>query len=492
MASYEWLNLNNDNSYDQLVGLLDSDFNPRNIADILIEQVSSATEGMLIEYGYVDKDYRSTFYNFYAKKGRRYRADCVRLHFFDKAVSYDKARTDIVSPDGCPQDHYFGYIVLRPTLKATLGRTVLSPNIRSGASGLAIQSIHKVNLLGHQLTVWGFPSMAQHGDIAVCAHVACWSILRYYSETFAQQREYLIHEITKLTAPFDPGGLVPSLGISKFDVQRVFQATGYFPMLVVKKNSTSEEAFLSQLFAYIESGFPLFAAMPDEQHAIVLIGYHWRQSATHLGQTSLHVWHQVQSLLAVDDNLLPYSSVELDTPTIDEYPTYSVKSISSFIVALPEKIHYPADAIDEFSHIVEEQLVAIRPPNAEPFHFRRYFIMTIAKLREHARQNRSSLGDTLVGLLMRLESAQHVWVVEYCSEMQWNLGHISARAIVDATASLRDSIPVLLLHNEDIAFVFDRSSAKSEITPIELNRTTEGPLPRIEINLRSVAENKII
>ena len=28
--------------------------------------------------------------------------------------------------------------------------------------------------------------MAQHIDIAVCAHVSCWAILRYYSETFPQ------------------------------------------------------------------------------------------------------------------------------------------------------------------------------------------------------------------------------------------------------------------------------------------------------------------
>ena len=51
--------------------------------------------GVLVEHGYVDKDYRSTFYNFYARMGRQYRPDCVRLHFFDGAVWYDEARTDI-------------------------------------------------------------------------------------------------------------------------------------------------------------------------------------------------------------------------------------------------------------------------------------------------------------------------------------------------------------------------------------------------------------
>ena len=54
---------------------------------------------MLVEHGYVDKDYRSTFYNFYAKKGRQYRPDCIRLHFFDSTVSYDEARTDLACTD---------------------------------------------------------------------------------------------------------------------------------------------------------------------------------------------------------------------------------------------------------------------------------------------------------------------------------------------------------------------------------------------------------
>ena len=211
--------------------------------------VTDAAKGMLVEHGYIDKDYRSTFYNFYAKKGREYRTDCVRLHFFDGEVQYDEGRTEIASADDRPEHHYFGYIVLRPTIVATLGRSVLWPKIRQGAGGRAIQSVNNVNLLGRQLPVQGFPSMAQHVDIAVCAHVSCWAILRYYSETFPQYREYLVHDITQLVAPFDPGGLVPSLGFDVLGAERVFQAAGCFPVLVGKDGSSSEEAFFSQLLA---------------------------------------------------------------------------------------------------------------------------------------------------------------------------------------------------------------------------------------------------
>ena len=489
MAAYDWIDLHTPDDYDRLIGVLEPEFEPKRISQRLKSEVTASVKGLLVEHGYVDKDYRSTFYNFYAKKGRKYRADCVRLHFFDGSVSYDQARTDIYSEVGHPQDHYFGYIVLRPTIVATLGRSVLSPNIRLGARGRAIQSAHTVNLLGRQLAVWGFPSMAQHVDIAVCAHVSCWAILRYYSQTFPQYQEYLVHEITQLVSPFDPGGLVPSLGFDVLGAERVFQAAGCFPVVVAKCSSSSPDAFYSQMLAYLESGFPLFVAMYTEEHAIVIVGHSWRRPQAQPGNSSAHVWSQVDTLLAVDDNLLPYSIVPLSsTGTGARSPSYTADSFDAFVVALPDKVYYPVDAIEAFSKRIEGVLTRMRGPDQEPLQLRRYFITTISRLREHARDYHSQLGNTLVGLMMRLETAQYVWVVEYCSVAQWERGRVAARALVDATASPMDPVPIWLLHDEEVALVFDRSSAEMNSTDIRLGRAGLGPLPRIELNLRPVVE----
>ena len=418
--------------------------------------------------------------------GRPYRPDCVRLHFFDGTVWYDEARADLACSDHRPQDHYFGYIVLRPTIVATLGRSLLSPGVRLGAHGRAIQSVQYVNLLGHRLPIWGFPSMAQHIDIAVCAHVSCWAILRYYSETFPQHREYLLHDITKLAGPFDPGGLVPSLGFNVLEAERVFQSTGCFPLLV-RRNSSSDAAFFSQFLAYLESGFPLFVEIPTEEHAVVIVGYSWKKSALPPRAPSSHVWAQVETLLAIDDNLLPYTTVPLHSPSAEPgAPAYSADSFSSFIVALPEKVYYPADAIEPFSRRVERWLRGWRTPDQEPIQLRRYFITTISKLREYARDHHTQLGDSLLDLMMHLDTAQHVWIVEYCSVAQWQAGQVAARAIVDATASTTDEIPIWLLHDEEVALIFDRSSPEMNPEAVHLERTSLGPLPRIELNLQPV------
>ena len=487
LNSYDWLEIREPNDYQQLAQLLDVEFGPDTIGIQLKNQITAAVKSVLIEHDYIDKDYRSTFYNFYSKKGRPYRDDCVRLHFFDECVEFDDGCTDVICPDGQLEDHYFGYIVLRPTITATLGRSILSPDIRIGAHGRAIQSCHRIHLLGHTLSVWGFPSMAQHADIAVCAHVACWSILRHYSERFYQHREFLVHDITKLAGPFDPGGLTPSFGLDIFKAERIFQAAGCFPVIVIKQCG-QEPQFYGQLLAYLESGFPLFVAMPGQEHAIVAAGYAWRDTVADLPNANSHAWSQVDTLLVVDDNLLPYGCISMGEKapfgTISE--SYTALDFEAFIVPLPEKMYYSALAMESFSAQLYSSHKNILGLPAEGKLIRRYFITTISALRRDARTLQSQMGDELVNLLMRLKTAQFIWVVEYASDRQWSQGHISARAIIDATASPSDEQPVWLSHNDQMAIVFDRTSAKGGADVVNLDRPAHTPLGRMEQNLRPV------
>lgn len=488
MSAYDWIKITKPEDYDQLAQILDSEFEPKRISDQLQDAITDQVKAVLIEHSYVDKDYRSTFYNFYAKMGRSYRDDCVRLHFFDEGVSFDEERTEIICPDNHPEDHYFGYVVLRPTIFGTLGRSILSPNIRVGAHGRAIKSHHHVHLLGHKLSVWGFPSMAQHADIAVCAHVACWAILRHYSEQFSQHREFLVHDVTRLATPFDPGGLTPSFGLDILKAERIFQAAGCFPVIVRKQKNGRDLGFYSQLLAYLESGFPLFVAMHDHRHAIVVAGYAWDIHPTSPSSPSPHVWSQVSSLLAVDDNSLPYINVPAKPPSPPDSSSYTAQDFDAFIVPLPEKIYYPADAVEGLSESLSSLLGDILGVPDEDRLLRRYFVTTISALRRYAKEHRSELGEVLVGLLMRLDTAQFIWIVEYASEAQWAHGHIIARIIVDASASRQDPSPIWLSHNGEVALVFDRASSRFNDEPIlvGLQRSKSIPLGRMEQNLRPI------
>jgi hypothetical protein len=190
--------------------------------------------------------------------------------------------------------------------------------------------------------------MDQHIDISVCAHAACWSILRHYSERYNVHREYLTHDVTMMAQQFDPGGLVPSKGLEISNAERVLQAAGTYPFLVAKRDAaTPDPSFYRQLIAYVESGLPLFAAMHGRGHAIAIVGYEWNSPGGSTGGNYLrYAWDELKALIAVDDNYLPYLSVPIAP---DGSAPYSAADIDSFIVALPEKVFYPADAVDRLS-----------------------------------------------------------------------------------------------------------------------------------------------
>jgi hypothetical protein len=267
---YSWIPLSSITDLDQLNTYISSEYRPDVVAKKLAEGLSNAVKAVLIERNYIDKDYRSAYYNFYSKKGQHYRADCVRLHFFDETVTFNEKTLRLISANDISlTDHYYGYMVLRPTGIATIGRSVLSPDVRRGAPRFIIAADHKVHLLGYKLMIRGFPSMDQHVDISVCAHATCWSVLRHYSERYTVYREFLTHDITMMAQQFDPGGLIPARGLEVSHAERVFQEAGTFPVIVARKlNDPDDLPFYRQLTAYVDSGFPLFATMHNRGHAI--------------------------------------------------------------------------------------------------------------------------------------------------------------------------------------------------------------------------------
>jgi len=480
---YTWIPLTTAADLTKLKDFVTPEYKPEQVADKLINGISNAVKGLLIEHGYVDKDYRSTYYNFYSKKGQKYNADCVRLHFFDETVDFDKTYLRLSCKDKELHDHYFGYMVLRPTGIATIGRSVLTPDVRSGATGSIIAAYHYVHLLGYTLRVQGFPSMDQHVDISVCAHVACWSILRHYSVDQSNYREHLVHDITLMAQQFNPGGLVPSRGLELSHAERVFQQAGTFPMNIARRDGdVTDPSFYRQLIAYVESGFPLFAAMHKRKHAIAVIGCAWRAPIDEVGAGMRYAWDEVKSLVVVDDNYLPYLSISRQGGS-----PYAIEDIDDFIVALPEKIYYPADAVDGLAPtLFRLGTVVGLPPQDETII--RYFISTGSAFRRFVRERESEFDTKLFEVIMALPYAQYVWVVEISTGAQWASGQIAARAVLDATASLRDPVPLWLFHSRARALIFDRRTVGSDVTKsvsvLELTGMEQTALTCMTQNLR--------
>ena len=81
---YTWVPLKSSADLARLEQILAPEYNPRAVSQKLMNGLSNAIKAVMVEENYIDKDYRSTFYNFYSKKGLHYLSECVRLHFSTK------------------------------------------------------------------------------------------------------------------------------------------------------------------------------------------------------------------------------------------------------------------------------------------------------------------------------------------------------------------------------------------------------------------------
>jgi hypothetical protein len=156
-------------------------------------------------------------------------------------------------------------------------------------------------------------------------------------------------------------------------------------------------------------------------------------------------------------------------------------------VALPEKVFYPADAVDRLAPaLFKLGAVVGLPPKDETII--RYFITTGSALRRFVRDRESEFDPKLIKVVMALPFAQFIWVVEFATEAQWAVGQIAGRAIVDATASLVEVMPLWLFHSRTQALVFDRKRVGADLHDgmrgLKLSDMGHSGFTRMDQNLR--------
>jgi hypothetical protein len=482
---YEWILINSASDFTALEKLGEQ-YKPTELIQELSTSLTQSVKGVLVEKMYVDKDYRSTYYNFYAMKGARYNRECVRLHFFSEPLDFQGAALGFSVPEAQLQACYLGFMVIRPTNieYTTIGRTVLHPKALTTKPGRIISSKHVVHILGYKLRANGFPSMNQHTDISVCAHTACWSILRHNSNRYRQYTEFLTHDVTRMANIQDTGGLYPSEGLSVSDAEMVFRNAGLYPLTIARNvaNDDEKENFFREVHAYLESGFPLYAHMSSQEHAIVLVGHQSVQDVV-AAPGVLYGWDQVRSFVGIDDNYLPYVNVER-IAAVDGLD-YGIDDIDVVVVPLPHKVFYSANVV----HRLAEDL----PTSASSSSFQfpepddtvvRYFITTSSAFKAFIRGNVSEFDPGLVESIMGMPMAQFVWMIEYASREEWSNEKVSVRVVVDATASLYDTFPMWVMFDSKKVWIFDRNELGAE--PEEaLLEPAKLPYSKMSTNLMS-------
>ncbi len=166
---------------------------------------------VVVEFEYIDKDFRDTFSAYFSKRFHTPNNRCSRLHFFRGLLTL-KGLLGEKLPKGC---EYLGYSVLRPIHTKGLGRTMVSAKLLPDS---APREAHyrtceeEVNLLGRSFSVRGFPYIAQDQEVFVCVQASLWMLVRYFTNRYRNYREVGPHQLSNLVpkSATRPDGLLHS------------------------------------------------------------------------------------------------------------------------------------------------------------------------------------------------------------------------------------------------------------------------------------------
>lgn len=291
---------------------------------------------ILLEHHYIDRDFLEDYSRFYLGRFGNDGYKCARLHFFncelthkqldallagDSNVVFEAETTAKLTLEKL-QEHYLGFMVIKPLTRAFVGKTCLRVSGDRGVGKKKIDKRYDVNLFGLRLTIDSIAFQEQDKVVAACATTAIWTALHCIPSKSVKDIKSC-SEITTAALNYIDGSSngFPNKELSNKQIQRTLDVEGLRYHNSNLEKST-KEFFREYLVAYIDSDLPLiltgtvYDLKSDESdefvkagHAITVLGYDFRDGAN---------WVYVH-----DDRLGPYARAEiviLDSLLKDQTP----------------------------------------------------------------------------------------------------------------------------------------------------------------------------
>lgn len=436
---------------------------------IIIQKLSNYLDKFIdnlwiyIEYPYVDKLYRSSYYMYYSAKYQTYNRNCFRLSFFNQPVTV----IDFFNKQGQEklQESFLGFMVLRPTIPQLIGRNILSPLILKNQEFECCLMKEEVTIKGVKLTVHGFPHESQDGEFSTCAETSIWSLVEYFSHKYADYKTILLSDITKTLNDDAIERVTPSQGLSYYQISWILKKFGFDPKtyFVSKQNEKVEKIddnLKKVLFTYIDSGIPVIGGLRfiddnSSGHAIVIIGKsevnieEIRVKLSTLPAKYYNLYDLVEecSIVTIDDNMPPYNVVSFLDPTANYFKKASV--ITEIVAPLYPKMNLEAtQAIQNtdfflnntFQTLLTEVFKEERSQQSSIYKLllssSRSFKAFIAKLE--------NVDSDIKILIVGISMPKFIWIVEVTNIDLMDKNKINGFIIFDATASTIQVLCIIL------------------------------------------------
>ena len=151
--------------------------------------IEKLTKTIVIEDDFDSTPYSKDYFHYYASITNPPKKLTRRIHFFSKEFNETIFWHEIISGsnDYSLEDHYLGYLIVKPIINTFVGCTFFYPKYlleNSHNAHLPAIGTYQIKFFGKSIKLNGLPFQEQDGDISVCATNALWSAFYKLHQVF--------------------------------------------------------------------------------------------------------------------------------------------------------------------------------------------------------------------------------------------------------------------------------------------------------------------
>lgn len=233
----------------------------------------------VIEFKYVERVYRDSYYMYYSCKHIQYDRYCKRIFLFhgdiiknmDSSMEFPDLDKEML------QEEFIGTIAIRPLKESKIGRSLINPYYFTNRNNVYLRyAKYSVTIFGLRLYVNAFPYSMQDGETTTCAEITILNLLDYFSMKYPEYKYILPSEIAAITTRNGFERSLPSKGLAYSVITKVFSEVGFYPRLYKVESLMEMSQFKRIMHYYIESGIPVAVGVKVEdkaRHSIICIGH---------------------------------------------------------------------------------------------------------------------------------------------------------------------------------------------------------------------------
>lgn len=291
-----------------------------------LQEINAKT--IVAEFEYIDKDYIEDFAAYYVRSFHNYSRLCCRLHFFSNEFEENEFKellvgaSDFLNLDTI-QDHYLGFIVVKPLPQTIIGRTCLITYPGTQRDFTVLRN-YAANLFGLRLTVTTLAYQEQDSIVAACASSAIWSAFQRTGFLFQHSIPSPV-EITRAATVHFPyaNRHFPNKGLTPEQMAHAIRNVGLEPFLI---NARSHDFLTSSIYAYIKGKIPMIfgvmiveapvhgkAAKELGRHAVTITGFELAADKVQFTDKDFYLKSsRIKKIYVHDDGVGPFAKMQFD------------------------------------------------------------------------------------------------------------------------------------------------------------------------------------